>query len=108
MALTQAFAPSGNTASSTITGSSQSVQFNSQTGGASGFGGYQVRVHNSSTQTAFINFGTSSSVTASTTTSLPLPPGDVEVFTVPFQTAYVAVIGTSATGTFYATPGEGV
>jgi hypothetical protein len=70
--------------------------------------GAQVRLHNSSTQTAFVVFGTSSSITASTTTSMPLPPGDVEVFTVPPQTSYVAVIGTSSTGTFYATPGEGV
>lgn len=109
MALTQAFAPSGNTTNVAISNTSANVQFNTTAGGASGFGGgYQVRLHNSSSQTVFVAFGQGSTTTASVSTGLPLPPGDVEVFTVPFQTAYVAVIAAAAGGTLYATVGEGV
>lgn len=109
MALTQAFAPYGNTANVAISNTSASVQFNTQTGGASGFGGgYQVRLYNNSSSTVFIAFGAASTVTAAVATSLPMAPNSIEVFTVPFQTSYVAVIASAAGGTLYATVGEGV
>ena len=109
MALTQAFAPFGNTANVAISNTSANVQFNTQTGGASGFGGgYQVRLYNNSSSTVFVAFGSASTVTASVSVGLPMAPSSVEVFTVPFQTAYVAVIAAAAGGTLYATPGEGV
>lgn len=108
MALTQAFAPLANTVNVAIGNTSANVLVITGSGGASGFSGYQIRLHNSSSSTVFVAFGATSSATASVSTSLPLPPGDVEVFTVPFQTAYVAVIASAAGGTLYATPGEGV
>jgi hypothetical protein len=108
MALTQAFAPLGNTANVAIGNTSANVLVIAGSGGASGFSGYQMRLHNSSSSTVFVAFGSTSAATAAVGTGLPLPPGDVEVFTVPFQTAYVAVIAVAAGGTLYATPGEGV
>jgi hypothetical protein len=109
MALTQAFAPFGNTANLSISSTSGVVQFNTQTGGASGFGGgYQVRLYNNSSSTVFIAFGSASSATAALGTGMPMAANSVEVFTVPFQTAYVAAIAAAAGGTLYATPGEGV
>jgi hypothetical protein len=104
MATTSAFSPQTNTVNVAISNTSANVSL----GPIYGTTGGQVRVHNSSSQTVFIAFGPNNTVTASLSTSLPLPPGDVEVFTVPTQVAYIAVIAAAAGGTLYATLGEGV
>ena len=108
MALNQAFYPQANTTNVAINNVSANVQVNILTGGAGAGTGYQVRLYNNSTSTAFVAFGSSSSVVASLTTSLPMAPNSVEVFTVPYQTNYVAVIAAAAGGTLYATVGEGM
>ncbi len=54
---------------------------------------------------AFINFGTSSAVTAAVTDT-PILPGTVQVFTIPSDATHVAAIG-SATTTLYFTRGDG-
>ena len=102
MALVGAFLPQANTVNVAISNTSANVSL----GAVYGTTGGQVRVHNSSSSTVFIAFG-NSAVTASVSTGLPLPPGDVEVFTVS-STAYIAVIAAAAGGTLYATLGEGV
>ena len=106
--LQQAFAPSGATANiANVTNATANVQFNSS--GAGNNTPYQVRVYNAGTQVAFVAFGSTSAVTAATATSMPVPPGAVEVFTVPFNTQYIAAISANAnSGALYATPGEGV
>ena len=66
------------------------------------------RVHNNSTATTiFVEFSGTSTVTASTTTSIPYPPGAIEVLTVN-QAQYVAAITASGTGTIYFTLGYGL
>jgi len=104
MALTGAFLPQANTVNVAISNTSANVAL----GAVFGTTGNQVRVHNSSSSTVFVAFGGSNTVTASVSTSLPLPPGDVEVFTTPQGTTYIAVIAAAAGGTLYATLGEGV
>lgn len=80
-------------------------------------GASQIRVLNTTSVTAFIAFG-ASTVTASTTTDMPLFPavggGDYEVYTVPVAgSIYMAAanaVSASASATtlaIYATPGEG-
>jgi hypothetical protein len=108
MALNQAFYPQANTVNVAISNVTANVQVNTLTGGAGAGTGYQIRLYNNSSSTAFVAFGSSSSVAATLTTSLPLAPNAVEVFTVPYQTNYVAVIAAAAGGTLYATAGEGM
>lgn len=55
---------------------------------------------------AFIRFG-DSTVVAATTTSMPILPGTIEVFTLPGTHTHMAVITASLTATVYATPGKG-
>ncbi len=58
---------------------------------------------------AFIAFGTSTVAVVIPTTAtngMPIPPGDVEVFTVPRDATHVAVIGTNS-NTLYFTAGDG-
>lgn len=69
----------------------------------SGIGTQTVRVVNSGTDTAFINFGTSG-VAASAATSMPVLSGTVETFLFPIGVTHAAVAG--ATGTIYFTTGE--
>ena len=104
MATNIAFAPQQNTVSISLTTSSANVALPALIG--SGVG-YQLRIFNSSTATAFIAFG-QSGVTASTSTSLPMLPNSVEVFSIPFNTSYVAAIGSATNGTVYITQGEGL
>ena len=66
-----------------------------------------VRVYNSGTVVVFINFG-GSSVTATTTTSMPMPPGWSEPFRVHPSETYCAGITASGTSTVYFTVGEGM
>lgn len=71
-----------------------------------------VRVWNSSTTVAvFLENGTTSTVTASTTASIPIPPAGTSGLTqvLTLQGDYVAAVvsGTTA-ATVYFTPGEGL
>src|SRR5690242_728936 len=65
------------------------------------------RIYNSSaTVIVFVESG-GSTVTASTSTSMPIPPGEVEVISLLGD--YVAAIGSAAgPTTVYFTPGEGI
>lgn len=67
-----------------------------------------LRVYNSGTDTVFIKFGTSSSVTAATTTSMPIPGGAVEILSCPPTYTHVAAITASGTPTVYFTTGDGI
>lgn len=65
-----------------------------------------LRVWNSGTKTAYIEFGIDNTITASATTGCPVPSGVVEIFSAPFP--YVAAIcGGSDTTSLYFTVGEG-
>ena len=70
----------------------------------------QVRVMNNGTATAWVNFGKSSSVAASTSTGFPVGPGVTEVLTVKISDGplYAAAIAAAATGSIYFTPGMGI
>ena len=102
MALVGAFLPQANTVNVAVSNTSAAVAL----GTLYGTTGQQVRVYNNSSQAVFIAFG-GSTVTASLTTSMPLPPGDVEVFNCT-GSSYIAVIAAAAGGTVYATLGEGM
>ncbi len=69
----------------------------------------QVRIYNDGTATVWIDFG-DSTITASTTASMPFPAGAVEDVTPPNcgTTLYVAAIAAGATGKIYFTPGTGI
>lgn len=65
-----------------------------------------VRVVNSSSEIVFIAFG-GPSVTANTTSSIPILSGEVDIFSL--TGPYVAVIASAAaSGPIYFTPGEGM
>lgn len=71
----------------------------------------QVRVMNNGTATAWINFGTDNTVTATVAAGIPIGPGVTEVLsnmTTTAGAAYVAAIAAAATGKIYFTPGAGV
>lgn len=74
-----------------------------QIAGAASFGSY--RVHNAGTTTAFIAEG-DVTVTAATTTGVPIPAGAIEVLS--FGNTHIAAILASGTGTLYITPGDGI
>ena len=66
-----------------------------------------IRVFNSGTITVFIRFGADNTVTATTTTDIPIAPGTVEILSGPHP--WVAAIGISAgPSIIYFTPGEGI
>jgi hypothetical protein len=72
----------------------------------SGQGGDEIRVANTGTAVAFVEFG-ASTIDATVTASLPILPGAVEVFSVnPMQT-HVAAITASGTTTLYISTGRG-
>lgn len=66
------------------------------------------RIHNNSTgTTAFVEFGGAATVAAVTTTSIPIPPGAIEVMSID-QSTFVAAITSSGTATVYFTKGYGL
>lgn len=74
----------------------------------------QVEVVNPSSETIFVKFGPTSAVTASVSTSLPIPANSAQILTVPFQvqsapgTLYVAIIAAAgASAPAYFTVGVG-
>lgn len=68
---------------------------------------FQVRLYNSGSVTAFIEFG-DSTVAAAVATGFPLPAGQVEVFTIPQSTTHMAAITSTGTAVVYASLGMGV
>jgi hypothetical protein len=66
----------------------------------------EVRVHNAGSVLAFIEFG-DATVVAAAATSIPLPAGAVEVFSVGACTNMAVILG-SSTADVYATPGKGL
>lgn len=68
----------------------------------------QIRIMNNGTATVWVAFGPSG-VTASTTTNMPIPPGAIEVVSIPDYgaTAFAAAIAAGSTGIVYFTPGVG-
>ena len=102
MALTGAFLPQAATVNIAVTGTTANVAL----GAVVGTTGSQVRVFNSGTAITYIAFGSSSAVTA-TTAGLPIAPNSLEVIGIPYNTTYVAAIGTSG-NTIYFTLGEGL
>lgn len=65
----------------------------------------QVMVTNVGPSTAFIAFGTSA--VAATTTSIPVPAGAIEVFTLDSNQGYVSAITSTTTAAVYFTGGRG-
>lgn len=97
MAASNPLSPAG-TVSRSVTGSSANV--------ALAKAANHVMVSSPATNAiAFINFGTSSAVTAAVTDT-PILPGSVQVFSTGVNITYVAAIGTSGS-TLYFTSCEG-
>lgn len=103
----QAFrAQFGGTVNFTASSGSNNVQLDS--GGISAATEY--RIFNSGSVTVFIEFGTSSAVAASVTTSMPVASGVVEYLRPPVSNVadyYLAGITSSSTSVVYVTAGEG-
>jgi hypothetical protein len=72
-------------------------------------GANQIRVFNNGSATAWIEFG-GSGVVATLTSSIPIPAGAIEVFSVgsAASTVYAAAIAAASTGSIYFTPGSGL
>ena len=66
-----------------------------------------VRLYNAGSAAVFVNFG-GSSVVAALASSVPIPAGGVEVFSLGPGVTYIAAIVLSSTHTLYITPGMGV
>ena len=96
-----AFKPAGRTSTVNLaaTTASSRVQVQSAAGGRS------LRVHNAGSVTVFIAMG-DVTVAAVLATSIPIPPGAVEVITCTYT--HVAGITAGGTATLYFTPGDGV
>lgn len=71
-------------------------------------GNETIRVFNGLSVTAFIKFGTSSSLAATTSADVPIPSGQTEAFACPPDYTYVAAIpASSASGNVYFSIGKG-
>jgi len=106
MATTNAFLPQQQTARISVGVTSANALVFQPGAGYPGTG-YQVRLYNYGSNITYVAFGPDSSVTA-TTNSLPLAPNSIEVFAVPFNTAYLATIGTATGNMLFMTAGEGL
>lgn len=103
---TEPFLPTpGSTVNINVSSSSQAVQLYNAPGPVS------VRIENDGTATVWVEFG-NSSVSASLTTSFPVPAGAVEVLRGENNSdrspLYVAAIAAGSTGKIYFTPGRGI
>lgn len=69
--------------------------------------GHQIRIHNAGSSSVFVAFG-DVTIVGSLTTSVPIPAGDIEVFTIPLGTTYVAgICNTGETTNVYFTRSNG-
>lgn len=66
-----------------------------------------IRLYNKGTDTVFVDF-TSGANSATTTTSMPLAPGAIEIFTVAHDVTTMSYIGLAGGNTLYSTIGEGL
>lgn len=66
----------------------------------------RIRVHNSGASIAFLRTGIGAQTAV--TTDVPIPPGVVEVFSVPANHTHAAAITSSGTATLYITVGSGL
>ena len=98
----KAFAPAGNTVNLAADTSTDRVAL---TAPASA-GGYQVRIYNAGSATAFVRFGTDT-IEATTGAGMPIPSGQTEVFTMASTVTHMAAITASSTATLYVTTGYG-
>lgn len=99
----EVFTPTGPTVTGTASTSSGVVAL----GSLSSQGGGTIRIAvPSGGSTVFVEFGTSGT-TASTSTSMPVFSGAIEVFQVAPNITHAAVIVASGTQTIYFTPGQG-
>jgi hypothetical protein len=71
-------------------------------------GARAIRMVNSGTALCFIEFSSSAAPTADSNTSMPLPAGQTEVFSVNNDIISYAVIADAAGSTIYSTVGEGL
>jgi hypothetical protein len=98
----RSFNPTADTESISVSASSQALNLER---------GDQVRVMNNGSATVWIRFG-ASGVTVTAANGMPIPPGAIEVFSVPMNLVnadvYVAAIAAGATGSIYFTPGDGL
>lgn len=105
MASNTLFTPNPNgTVSITTSGANQRVSLGIPTTNLLPF---QVRIKNvDSTNVAFVEFGTST-VVASTSTSMPVGPGETVGITLGPTQTFAAAIGGAGTPIVYFTPGQG-
>lgn len=100
-------ATTGNVALGNLAATSQDASPTPQ-GFGTYVGGFTVRVVNSGTKTAFLNFG-GSSVTATVAAGVPILAATVAKFTLnPKSTTMAAICGGSDSTTLYATTGQGI
>jgi hypothetical protein len=95
------FHPAGDTVNLAVSTSTGNVQIISDTIPIF----HSVRIYNSGSVTVFVSFGDTNSITALTTTGMPIPAGNTEVFGI--SEGYIAAISASGSGTIYITPGDG-
>lgn len=102
--LVRPFAPAqgASTQNIAVTSSSQSYALS-----PAGIGYRSIRVVNTGTIPIFIAFGTST-VTASLSTSMPIQPASVELFTLDQDVTHIAVIASGTGPALYTTIGQGI
>lgn len=94
------FAPSSKTVLIDVSSSNQNILV------AACSGPCQVRVMNNGTATAWIAFGSDSTVASALTSGIPIGPGLSEILTVGDGPVYAAAIAAASTGKIYFTPGN--
>jgi hypothetical protein len=94
-----AFGPGGNTVTLSVTGATSRVQTQA------GPNNPNIRIYNAGTVAVFLACG-DVTVTAATTTGMPVAPGTVEV--IRCGQTYVAGISAGTAATVYLTPGSGI
>ena len=100
----RAFRPQGinNTVNVAVTTTSQLLAIPNTP-----LGTRSLRIVNSGTQNIFLDFVTTTG-TSVATTSMPMLPGSIEVFTFGNDITHIAVIAGAVGSTIYITPGEGL
>lgn len=97
----RAFRPLSATQATNVTASSQGVAINNLNGTRA------IRFCNLGTSNVWISFGQGSAPTATTSTSMPLPAGQTEIFTVGPDITHYGFIGSGTDSVLYSTVGEG-
>ncbi len=90
-----------NSQNTALTAASQQVAINDVTGTKA------IRFTNLGTSNAFIEFGTTSA-TAAVATSMVLPAGQTEIFTIGNDITHYAIIGDGTSSVIYSQVGEGL